>query len=94
MSAVTSETRLVYVVEGEPSVGTLAEYAETLEMAHYSSCDVSPHVWAFAPDRGERGDFVRLTPSFETTGFDASDFSTTTVRLGDAETSFRIDGRA
>jgi hypothetical protein len=39
-------TRIVYLVEGEPYAGTLADYAKALEEASYNGFDVSTGVWA------------------------------------------------
>ncbi len=37
--------RYVYIVEGEPYVGTVTDIAAAVEEAHYGGLDVPPYAW-------------------------------------------------
>ena len=83
-------SRFVYLVEGEPHVGTVTDYARAMEEAHYAGLSVdTSRVWAFLGDGS-----VALKPAVTASGYDEDDYSTLTVRLGDETATARIDGRA
>lgn len=94
----TELTPLVYLVDGEPHVGSVNDYAKALEQASYADLDVDPFVYVFE-DGTPYAHLVTVT----TSGFDSDDYATTTVEVviqrgdsqGRSETaSVRIDGRA
>jgi hypothetical protein len=87
-------TRFVYLVEGEPYLGTIFELAHVLEEAHYSGIDVGPDVYVFAEGRP-----VAHTYRTHSTGYNADDYATVFVELelehdDPEEASYRLDGRA
>lgn len=82
-------THFVYLVEGEPHVGTVKDYAEALEHAYYSGLDVDNRVWSFGPDGPNA-----VVASVSTTPYDENDYAHVTVSVGDDVAAFRIDGRA
>lgn len=90
-----AETTFVYLVEGEPSVGTISDYAKAVEHGHYGGLSVDNTVWTF----DENGRAQALTARFSSSPYDEDDYSYLTVELefvkDDPETAtVRIDGRA
>ena len=88
-----TDTRIVYVVEGEPFVGTVGDYAKALEQATYSDITVERTVWVFRG--GEAA--VAVTPSVSVSPYNEDDYATMTVSIevdGSIEmASVRLDGR-
>lgn len=86
----TNEDRptYVYLVEGEPRAGTLADWASAQEHAHYAGLDVSSQVW-----RHEDGFFVSLIPD-DAEAWRSDDYGYHTVCVGDDQATIKIDLRA
>lgn len=81
--------RFVYLVEGEPYVGTVDDVAHALELAHYSAVDVSPYAWTFDAGEPERHEIeVQAAPA------PLGDYQHVTVRIDGAEGRYKIDLRA
>lgn len=85
--------RFVYLVEGEPYIGTLQKYADAVREAHYSGLEVDRSVWIF-----EDGNPVSTVARFSSTPYDEDDYSTLLIELefekDDPEVAWRrIDGR-
>lgn len=86
-------TRFAYAIEGEVTVGTVANYVKALEEADYYGLDVSGRVWTF-----EAGEPVEHFPTVTATPFDEDQWATMTVELDlggefPEVASIRIDGR-
>ncbi len=90
----STTTTFVYLVEGEPYVGDIADYANAIEQGHYSGLAVDHRVWVFnafgtpvahvakSTSNYDENDYVHVTVSLE-------------FRKGDPEeATIRIDGRA
>jgi hypothetical protein len=86
--------RYVYVVEGEPYVGTVQDVAKAFEHAHYGGVDVSATVYVFEPATGRPPAPVAKSIEITTTDYDADDYASAIIRIGDESASYRIDGRA
>lgn len=48
--AETGDTVYVFTVEGQPIIGTLDDYADAWEHAHYAGLSISGEVWRFETD--------------------------------------------
>lgn len=94
MDTVT-ETRFVYLVDGEPYVGTVADVAHAIEQGHYAGLDIGDVVWTF--DGGSPVGHDVTTRSSE---YNADDYATVEVEIDPLDgrvpyvASYRIDGRA
>jgi hypothetical protein len=98
---VATTTTFVYLVEGEPYVGDINDYAKALEQAQYSGIEVHNHVWTFDGEYagGARGRPVSHIVRTKTTDYDENDYAYMTVSIEFAcddpeEATVRIDGRA
>jgi hypothetical protein len=78
-----------YLVEGEPSAGTLADWAHAVEQAHYAGLFVSRTVW-----RAEDGDLVPMVPGARQLPPTGDDYGVTIYNVGDDIARVRIDLRA
>lgn len=94
-------TTFVYLVEGEPHVGTVSDYAKAAEAAHYAGLDLCGVVFTFLPNpHSPGGAYVeRTTPKITQGPYSDDDYATLVVELefvkGDPEVAtVRIDGRA
>lgn len=65
------DTRFVYIVEGEPYVGTMNDYAKALEESHYSDFDISHMVWMVRPDATNKLDAYTVTQEL---AYEADDY--------------------
>ncbi|MEA2702137.1 MAG: hypothetical protein QOD63_82 [Actinomycetota bacterium] len=88
-------TSFVYLVEGEPHVGTVTDYAKAVEEAHYADLMVDNTVWTFVDGKPQP-----IAVQFPTTGgYDENDWLHLTIEVelvkGDPEVAtIRIDGRS
>ena len=76
-----------YFIDGEQFVGTIEDVAHALQSAHYAGLDMNRTVYRYAP-------LERLTIRTESSGYDADDYATVTVKIGEEVAHYRIDGRA
>jgi hypothetical protein len=88
-------TTFVYLVEGEPYIGDIGDYAKAIEHAHYSGLAVDNTVWTFDAD----GQPVATRAKFHTSDYNKDDYAYRTIELEFAcndpeEATVRIDGRA
>lgn len=86
--------RFVYLIDGEPKLGTVDDYAHDLDHGALAGVEVSRLVHVLTTD--ERGAMaLREAQATVTMGdYDDDDYSTVTVRVADDVSSYRIDGRA
>lgn len=89
LDAEPSTTTFVYIVEGEPYVGTLNDYAKALEQECYGAITVEPDVWTWV-----EGGWQRVSPRVKVRPFDDNDYATMTVSAFGQTATVRIDGRA
>ena len=87
-------TTFVYLVEGEPSTGTVNELARAMEQATYNGMEVGDRIWTF-----EAGEPVQGVVRTFSTGFNEDDYARVTVEIqfprGAVESAtYRVDGRA
>lgn len=86
--------RFVYLVEGEPYVGTVADYARAYENAYYSGLDINPDVCVFTVADPASGvvtawDCIKRSVS----DFDEDDYANVTFNFNGETASIRLDGR-
>lgn len=67
LDAEPSTTTFVYIVEGEPYVGTLYSYAKALEQACYAGIAVEPVIFAW-----EEETWKSVTPIVKVGAFDSA----------------------
>lgn len=85
-----ADRRIVYVVEGEPFVGTIESYAKALVHGHYAGIGVDATVWTVGRN-GLEPTLAKVTMS----DYDEDDWAYLTVELEFSETATaKIDGRA
>lgn len=82
-------TTFVYLVEGEPYVGSLADYAKALEQCHYAGLDVGTDLYWWSEET-----WKRVTPRVRTSAYNEDDYATMTIEAFGQSASVRIDGRA
>ena len=82
---------LVYLVEGEPYIGTVNDYAKAVENAHYSGIGVDNTVWTFDADGKPVPTRVQFSGGDK---FNEDDYAYLTIRVGADEATVKIDGRA
>lgn len=82
---------LWWVDAGSPRLGTLQQYAETVENAHYSGLDIDgPYIVRGGP--GNRT--VEAVEGLERTSYEGDDYLHVTLSFEGAQASYRIDLRA
>lgn len=91
--------KYVYLIDGEPSIGTLDDYAHAQEMGAYSGIDVSAGLWVITvPPKHITPVLVEVRPEVTTyvTPDDHGypDYREYRLICGDDEASYRIDLRA
>ncbi len=93
-TATATLTTFVFLVEGEPYVGTVVDLAKALENAHYADLNVDRTVWTFANGKPEA-----CVVQTQGSSYNEDDYAYVTVELewvkDNPETaSFRLDGRS
>ncbi len=92
--------QVFYLVDGEPHLGGIADYARAHEMAHYVGLDVPDVVWTWnvvlTPDAPGGATWGWTYHHVEVTAepYDNHDRATVVLRVLDQQASYRIDGRA
>lgn len=83
--------KFVYVVEGEPFVGDISDYAKAYEHCYYSGLELQPWIWLTTNDPEE---MYRTAPQRTSTGYDENDYAVVTFAYGEDEANITLDGRA
>jgi hypothetical protein len=82
-------TLYVWLIDSEPCVGTLGDYAESWEQSRYVDVAISPVVWTFE-DTTATAHKVEV----EYHGTDGSHYMNYTLTVDNLTISAAIDGRA
>lgn len=88
---IDDDTRLIYIVEDEPSVGHLRDWVKAQEQAHYSGFGVSDHLWVV--DNSTGATFTRWEPKI-IHRYTSDDYAYTEYELGGQTATMKIDLRA
>lgn len=90
----TEPKRFVYLLDGEPKVGTVDDYAHDHDQAHHYGVAIGHTAYIVTSDVSGRMALTEVPITATSSGYDLDDYATMTITVGADEGSYRIDGRA